>query len=189
MADGHIAALIPASSRELTLEEGSAHVSMASITTPAAAKETVSGEPVEGGTVQAGEAEAGEVEGGEALDRLGMGISLSCAVHCIATGLISLAPAAFGFDGEGQLAWLELLEWPFLVGAAVVGVSSLLPSFRHHHERRPLALFGLGMVLLAASRFAEGPLEIGLTTLGVATIAGAHLFNLRVNLNLRACKH
>lgn len=181
MADGHIAALIPASSRELTLDEGASASIATSMATGAVERDAVRC-PAEA-TPERDGAEGDAVEGGEALDRLGVGISLSCAVHCIATGLISLAPAAFGFDGEGELAWLELLEWPFLVGAAVVGVGSLLPSFRHHHERRPLALFGLGMVLLAASRFAEGPLEIGLTTLGVATVASAHLFN------LRACKH
>lgn len=183
MADGHIGALSGAPS--LSIE--AAPPALSPLGAPLRTKS--GSEPVARAEGQAQvDGHAGHThesplpEGEETLDRIGVGISLSCAIHCIATGLISLAPAAFGFEGSG-IAWLEFLEWPFLLGAAVVGVVSLLPSYRHHHERRPLALFGVGMSLLAASRFVEGPAEIVITTVGVVTIATAHL------LNLRACKH
>ncbi len=111
------------------------------------------------------------------LDRLGVGVSLGCAIHCIAAGLVSALPsAALGFEAE----WLELLEWPFLIAAAAIGLSSLVPSLRHHGSRVPLSLFALGMGILALSRVAPDAAEIATTVAGVAAITSAHLFNLRL---------
>jgi hypothetical protein len=119
-----------------------------------------------------------------ALDRLGVGISLGCAVHCLAVGMLSVVPSLLPI---AELApWLERLEWPFLVSAAVVGTTSLFPSYRRHGEVRPLALFGAGMALLSASRVASGSAELALTVTGVLTIAAAHVLNLRAQ---HVCAH
>lgn len=121
------------------------------------------------------------------LDRLGVGISLGCAVHCLATGLLSLVPSLLPSETLGP--WLERLEWPFFLGAAIVGVSSLAPAYRRHGEGRPLALFGVGMALLLGSRLVHGPAELGVTVSAVLTIATAHLFNLRACSVQHACAH
>lgn len=119
----------------------------------------------------------GHAHGPRFLDRLGVGVSLGCAIHCIAAGLVSALPgAALGFDAE----WLELLEWPFLIGAAAIGLSALIPAFRDHGSRVPLSLFGAGIGLLVLSRFAPGSSEIMVTVPGVIAIASAHLVNLRL---------
>jgi hypothetical protein len=117
------------------------------------------------------------------LDRLGVGISLGCAVHCVASALATLVPSLVA----DVVPWLERLEWPFLIGAAVVGASSLLPAYRRHLEVRPIALFSVGMVLLSASRLVEGPLELALTISALFGIATAHLLNLRACAAPHAC--
>jgi hypothetical protein len=127
---------------------------------------------------------AGDESSEGALDRLGVGISLGCAVHCLASALVSLVPSLVA----DVVPWLERLEWPFLIGAAVVGASSLLPAYRRHLEARPIALFSLGMVLLSASRLVEGPLELALTVSALLGIATAHLLNLRACTAPHACR-
>lgn len=117
------------------------------------------------------------------LDRVGVGISLGCAVHCIAAGVLSATPGLLtGSESLGATAaWLELLEWPLLIGAAIVGTMSLVPAYRHHGARAPLAFFAAGMALLAASRVVVGPTEMVLTVIGVLCIAAAHGINLRLH--------
>lgn len=118
-----------------------------------------------------------------ALDRLGVGISLGCAVHCVATALVSLVPSLVA----EVVPWLERLEWPFLIGAAVVGVTALFPAYRRHLELRPLGLFGAGMALLVAGRWAPGTAELPLTVTAVLAIAAAHVMNLRACTARHAC--
>lgn len=129
----------------------------------------------------------GHVQGGhgahELADRMGIGVSLTCAVHCVAAGALSVVPsfASFGRIGEGHLG--DLLEWmetPLLAVALLVGLYSLVPAYRNEHKNpQPLGLFLLGVAQLVASRLVEGPLEIGLTVVGVTFVAAAHLVNLR----------
>ena len=124
-------------------------------------------------------------------DRMGIGVSLTCAVHCAATGALSLAPSLVSASvhggtergpGASLASLLESIETPMLALALLVGLYSLVPAYRHEHRNaQPLALFLLGLAQLVASRFVEGPLEIAVTVLGVGFVAGAHL------LNLRAC--
>ncbi|MBX7195855.1 MAG: MerC domain-containing protein [Sandaracinaceae bacterium] len=121
----------------------------------------------------------------ELADRMGIGVSLTCAVHCAATGALSLAPSLVSVGhGEGSSLGtaLELMETPLLALALLIGLYSLVPAYRHEHRNpQPLALFLLGLGQLVASRFVEGPLEIAVTVVGVGFVAVSHL------LNLRAC--
>lgn len=121
------------------------------------------------------------------LDRLGVGISLGCAIHCVASAMLSLLPSLLPVADISP--WLEWLEWPFLLGAAIVGISSLGPAYRRHGELRPLALFGVGMALLLGSRLVQGPAELGLTVTAVLTVASAHVLNLRACSLQSACAH
>ncbi|MBN8616795.1 MAG: MerC domain-containing protein [Deltaproteobacteria bacterium] len=119
-------------------------------------------------------------------DRMGIGVSLGCAVHCAATGALSIAPSfgsiLGGPVGEGSSITnaLEWMETPFLAVALLVGLYALVPAYRHEHGNpQPLGLFLIGAAQLVSSRFVEGPMEIGVTVMGVAFIATAHLVNLR----------
>lgn len=112
-------------------------------------------------------------------DRLGIGVSVTCAVHCAATGALSLAPSLMGVGGHG--AALELVELPLLLLALVIGLYSLIPAYRGEHGRpQPLALFLGGLGLLFVSRLVEGPAELVTTVTGVGLVALAHLVNLRL---------
>lgn len=111
-----------------------------------------------------------------ALDRLGIGVSLTCALHCIASAALGLVPAL-----AGRVAFLEWMELPLLLVALVVGTASLVPAARAHGHRGPVGLFALGMVVLVASRLApEGNAELALTVSGFTPVALAHLWNLRL---------
>lgn len=112
-------------------------------------------------------------------DKLGIGVSLTCAVHCVITALISLLPT-FGASAFGPtMEWLEL---PLLFGALCMGLFALLPTyFREHRKPLPLGLFSIGISFIAASRFAPGLAETGLTVVGIAFVASAHVVNLRLH--------
>ncbi len=110
-----------------------------------------------------------------ALDKLGIGVSLTCAIHCIATAALGIVPAL-----AGQLSFLEAMELPMLLLALVVGTAALVPATRAHQHRGPVSLFAAGMLLLVASRFVEGPAELVLTVGAFTPVALAHLWNLRL---------
>lgn len=116
----------------------------------------------------------------EIADRLGIGVSLTCAVHCVATGALSLLPSLASTSLGASSAALEWMEAPLLVGALLVGLWSLVPSYRAEHGRPlPLALFVVGLGHLVASRLVAGNAEVALTVAGVALVAVAHALNLR----------
>lgn len=112
-------------------------------------------------------------------DKLGIGVSLTCAVHCVITALVSLLPT-MGVSAFGPtMEWMEL---PLLFGALCVGLFALLPTyFREHHKPLPLVLFGIGICFIVASRFVAELMETALTVIGIAFVATAHVVNLRLH--------
>ncbi len=107
------------------------------------------------------------------LDRLGIGVSLACAVHCAGLAALALAPA-IAREAEALHAW----EAPLLWSALVLGALSLVPSYRAHGHVLPLALFGAGAMSVLLGHSLPG-LEIALTLPGVVVVASAHALNLR----------
>jgi hypothetical protein len=120
-------------------------------------------------------------------DRLGIGVSMTCAVHCVISSLVALAPAmglgGSGFAGPSVGAAMEWLELPLLLGALCIGLWALVPAYVRDHKK-PLAirLFVVGIGLIFASRLV-GPqaLETALTVMGVVFVASAHVTNLRAH--------
>lgn len=115
------------------------------------------------------------------LDRLGIGVSITCAIHCVAAGLLAAAPAFAATAAPELGAQFEWAEGALLWAALGVGTLALVPAYlREHHRPLPLALFGAGLALLALSRTIDADfVEIGGTVAGVALVAGAHVLNLR----------
>jgi hypothetical protein len=118
------------------------------------------------------------------LDRVGIGVSIACAVHCVGTALLAAAPALAASAAPRLVHGLEWAEHVFLVMALGVGSLALIPSFVRHRRSLPLILFGAGLGVLVGAHLVELPLEglelIG-TSLGVACITAAHVLNLRAS--------
>ena len=125
------------------------------------------------------------------LDRLGVGVSLTCAVHCVFAGLLAAAPAFAASTAPALGEGLEWLEGALLWFALGIGSFALVPSYLREHRRAlPLALFALGLGVIAISRWLEGDaLEIGGTVTGVALVASAHVANLRSRSRFHSGAH
>jgi hypothetical protein len=111
---------------------------------------------------------------GQWMDRLGMWISATCAVHCATLPLL-LTVAGFGWLGD------ERLEWGIIASSFAIASWRLTQSFRAHHGRwDALRLFFAGGLLILAAKAELLPLELAepaLMTAGGSLIALAHWRN------------
>ena len=108
------------------------------------------------------------------IDQVGAGLSLVCAVHCLAAPLLlSLLP----FVGLNFLA-NESVETLLLGTSLVLAVGSLCWSFRIHHQYRTLLLLGAALLLIVGGRLSpEETAEVVCVVLGAGLLAGGHLLN------------
>lgn len=116
------------------------------------------------------------------IDRFAAGGSMLCAVHCaVLPLLIALLPSL------GIAAWLgDGFEQGFVIFASLLGVSTLLWSYRRHRTIRALGLLLPGLavlwlgVLYAPLHHAAVPHAVAMT-FGGTLVGLAHLANLRLN--------
>ena len=114
-------------------------------------------------------------------DRAAIGLSLLCAIHCLATPLaIVLIPslAALPLEGETFHLWMVILVIPTSIFALTMGC-------KKHKRHRVAILGGIGLSILIAALLVEGfesgeILEKVLTVIGAAFIAAGHLWNFRL---------
>ncbi|WP_437605408.1 MerC domain-containing protein [Sorangium sp. So ce834] len=113
------------------------------------------------------------------LDVVGSGLSMLCAVHCLAAPLLSAALPLLA--GEG----VELGAFLVLAGFTALVIGS---GVRRHRRPGSLVLLALGLAALTALRALEGaelegaedgPLGPALVVLGSALLVAAHLANRR----------
>lgn len=115
-------------------------------------------------------------------DRIGATGSLVCAIHCALLPLvIALLPSL------GIAAWLgEGFERGFVIFASLLGVSTLVWSYRRHRAVRALGLLIPGLAALWLGVL-YAPLHHSLVphamvmTFGGTLVGLAHLANLRLN--------
>lgn len=111
------------------------------------------------------------------LDRFGIALSGLCAVHCFASVVLV---GVLGLGGQLLLAPAihEIgLALAIGVGALTIGIGVL-----YHGRMAPLAFGIVGLSLMALALAAEHGLgEAMLTIAGVACVAGAHIWNLRLH--------
>ena len=105
------------------------------------------------------------------LSKVGVGVSLLCAVHCAALPLVAGAAALPGGH------WLEL----GMVGAAaVIGYTTLGSSYFQHRRPLPLSTLTAGLGTLAAAHFlAPEDWEAFAAILGALLLVGAQILNHR----------
>lgn len=114
-----------------------------------------------------------------ALDRVGMAISSACAVHCV---VMPFVVGYLTYLGHGWVA-SESTELLLVGSAFLVALGSLLPSYVKHRNPAALALFALGLGLIAALHFTglnHGVAFGAVMAIGGAMIAGAHWWNHRL---------
>lgn len=108
-------------------------------------------------------------------DRLGTGLSLACAVHCMfQSALLSVLPLlGLGFMMD------ERLENTFVAASVLLASVTLGAGYRQHRSARVFVPLSIGIVLLTASRFFEhGATEHVFAVMGAISIASSHLGNL-----------
>ncbi len=109
-------------------------------------------------------------------DRLAIGVSGLCLVHCVATGLaVALATSV------GGLLLHPLIHETGLAIAMLLGLLAFGQGWRAHGRLSPVLTGSLGLVAMAAAlMLGHGHLaEIPLTMAGVALVALGHLANRR----------
>jgi hypothetical protein len=108
------------------------------------------------------------------LDRIAMGISGLCLVHCIGTAiLVGLLASASGFLGR------PVIHEVGLTLAMMIGAFALGRGFLEHGFMLPAAVGALGLgVMEGALTLPEGGHEPIYTVLGVMIVALGHRLNI-----------
>jgi hypothetical protein len=108
------------------------------------------------------------------LDRIAMGISGLCLVHCIGTAiLVGLLASASGFLGRPVIHEVGLSL------AMMIGAFALGRGFLEHGFMLPAAVGALGLgVMAGALTLPEGGHEPIYTVLGVMIVALGHRLNI-----------
>jgi hypothetical protein len=116
------------------------------------------------------------------LDLMGASASIVCAAHCAVVALALGLMPVLGFMAN---PWIDIA---FLIATLAIGVASLVPSWLHHNQRRPLVFFGVGVAILVFARLLGNRpgLEFVLVLVGATYVVSAHWQNRRL---LKACAH
>ena len=114
-------------------------------------------------------------ESGGMLDRLAIGLSGLCLVHCLATSVFIAVLAS-----AGGLFLSPAFHEIGLSLAIAVGMIALGRGIWEHGFMMPYAVGGLGLgVMAGALSLPHGPTEIVYTMVGVAILALGHDLNRR----------
>ncbi len=114
-------------------------------------------------------------------DKLAIGLSLACAIHCLALPvLLALLPsmAALQLDNEAFHFWMVVAVFPSSIYALTLGC-------KQHKRYRLFFLGALGLILLVLAlmlgeeRIGEAGEKV-LTALGASFVALGHWFNYRL---------
>ena len=108
------------------------------------------------------------------LDRIAMGLSGLCAVHCVATAvLLGLLASAGGLLGK------PIIHEVGLTLAMVIGAIALGRGMREHRLVLPAIIGAIGLALMAyAMTLHESGFEPAVTILGVSVLALGHRLNI-----------
>jgi hypothetical protein len=117
----------------------------------------------------------GKVENGGMLDRLAIGLSGLCLVHCLATAVILALLAS-----AGGLLLSPVIHEVGLTMAIAIGLVALGRGIWEHGFMMPSAVGGLGLGVMAGSlSLPHSTNEMVYTMIGVAILALGHDLNRR----------
>jgi hypothetical protein len=107
------------------------------------------------------------------IDRMAIGLSALCGVHCLVTSLLIGVLASVGGVLESPLIHEGGLALAIAMGALALGMGAL-----RHGTLLPIAIGSLGLGTMAgALTLPHGPQETIYTLLGVSILSLAHLLN------------
>ncbi|MDB5686406.1 MAG: MerC protein [Rhizorhabdus sp.] len=111
-------------------------------------------------------------------DRLAIGLSALCLVHCAASVILVAILATAG--GVLLHPIIHEVGLGFAIALAILGLGR---GFFAHRRPLPITLGGTGIVLMTAALFApHGIIEVAYTMCGVACVATAHMMNRRLGV-------
>jgi len=118
------------------------------------------------------------------VDRIGIGVSAACALHCLAMPvLLALTPTLSSVFVVG--AGMERLLG---ISAVVLALACLCWGYRIHRKKRLIASFVCAAVFMVwGQMFAEGALEVALVVLGGLGLIGSHFLNRVLCKSCRDC--
>jgi len=109
------------------------------------------------------------------LDRIGVLLSLLCALHCV-TGLLVVAVLGLG----GGFLLDPAIHRVGLLAATIIAAIAIGLGVLRHRRREPLIVAAAGLLFMAgALMVGHGSGEMVLTVIGVALVATGHLLNIR----------
>ena len=113
------------------------------------------------------------------LDKIGIGASLACAIHCILLPLLFSTLPLFGIEIIDN--WK--IEVAMIATAFITGSWALYHGYKiHHHHFWLLPVFAVGLLLVVSGNFAtQYWLDMTLKFFGAGLIVTAHIFNLKYN--------
>jgi len=122
------------------------------------------------------------ITAGSRLDRIAMGLSGLCAVHCVATVvLLGLVASAGGLLGK------PIIHEVGLSLAMIIGAIALGRGVREHGFLLPSAVGAVGLATMAyAMTLHESGFEPAFTILGVAILAIGHRLNIKAMVQAHA---
>lgn len=121
----------------------------------------------------------------DTLDRVGAGLSLICALHCLISPLVIGVASVVG---AGML-FSAAVEGVLGVSALFLAGVSFLFGIRRHRRWQLLALLGAALVPMLAGRLVyHGPVETAFVVLGSLFLVAGHLWNRRLCALCDRCK-
>lgn len=120
------------------------------------------------------------------LDRLSIGLSVLCLIHCMALPLvIAVLPFAANLGLESEAFHMNLL-----LTAIPISSFAFWRGFRCHGNVRVLAFGSLGLFFMAIALLPQMHVhESMLTMFGVISLASAHFFNNRLTCRMHGHQH
>jgi hypothetical protein len=116
------------------------------------------------------------------LDRIAMGLSGLCLVHCVATAVLLGVLAS-----AGSVLGKPIIHEVGLTLAMIIGIIALSRGFLQHGSILPIAVGALGLSVMAfALSLPEGGREPLFTVAGVAVLALGHRLNIKASGHVHA---
>lgn len=117
-----------------------------------------------------------------ALDFSGIGISILCLAHCLLLPVLAVAAPALLPHALEPFFHDQAVHLLLFIAAAPIAIGGLMWGAQISGASWPIiaaAAAGLLLMLVGATHLVSQPVEIGVTVVGVALLAGAHFVNWR----------